>query len=234
MRYVPAQEMKGSGTAYEGIEHSTSWTVRDGVLERLFAGKPASAAVLDVGCGNGANLALFRRLGATTLAGVDLDEYLASDLRPVVDFRTLDLNRDALPWPDATFDVVACLQVAEHLENPFHLAREAARVLKPGGLFLLSVPNHLNLTFRLKFLLTGEMPPWTATNNHLQFVLGNVFRKTYLALFDEVATEYQRGDLPLYGILRRALPFLRMKHARVLPPSRPFGRRVLHVLKKRS
>lgn len=233
MRYVPSQEIKTSGAKYEGIEYSVSWTVRDGVLGRLFAGRTAPDAVLDIGCGNGANLELFRKIGAGKLAGADLDNYLAPELHHAVDFRTIDMNRDLLPWSDASFDVVTCLQVAEHLENPFRLAREAARVLKPGGLFLISVPNHLNITFRIKYLLTGEMPPWTATNNHLQFVLGNVFQKTYLSLFDEIAIEYQRGDIPFFGKVRRAFPYLRTKHARVLPPSRLFGRRVMHVLRKK-
>lgn len=46
----------------------------------------------------------------------------------------------ALSWPDAHVDAVMCLEVLEHVPDPFRAAHEIQRVLKPGGQLLLTVP----------------------------------------------------------------------------------------------
>jgi len=47
---------------------------------------------------------------------------------------------DDIPRPDNTFDVILCIAVLEHVENPEHCVREFFRVLKPGGIVIASVP----------------------------------------------------------------------------------------------
>ena len=54
-------------------------------------------------------------------------------------FRTYDGT--TLPFDDASFDLVVALQVIEHIEDDAGFAREACRVLKPGGLFICTTPN---------------------------------------------------------------------------------------------
>jgi SAM-dependent methyltransferase len=70
------------------------------------------------------------------------------------DFVFADMNRD-LPFPDANFDLVTCLEGIEHVLDPFHLVGELARVTKPGGRVIISTPNPLNLYSRLQFFFTG-------------------------------------------------------------------------------
>ncbi len=60
-----------------------------------------------------------------------------------------------LPYDDATFDYVACLEGLEHLENPHQAIREFRRLLKPGGHLIVSLPNILNIEERVKWLLHG-------------------------------------------------------------------------------
>ncbi len=50
-------------------------------------------------------------------------------------------SADAIPLPDESFDTVLCTQVFEHLSHPFESAREIYRVLKPGGYFIMTVPQ---------------------------------------------------------------------------------------------
>lgn len=70
-------------------------------------------------------------------------------------YRSGDLNRGLPGFADAVFDYVASVEGMEHLENHSLLVREFARVLRPGGLLLLTTPNITSLRSRLKFLLFG-------------------------------------------------------------------------------
>ncbi len=66
-----------------------------------------------------------------------------------------DLNAP-LPFPDAFFDAVVCVEGVEHLENPHALIREFRRLLKGGGTLIVTTPNIQNLMSRLKFFLFGS------------------------------------------------------------------------------
>jgi SAM-dependent methyltransferase len=66
----------------------------------------------------------------------------------------LDLNQ---PWDlkSESFDCVVSIEAVEHLENPWHLVREANRVLKTQGTLILTTPNILSIRSRLSYLLRG-------------------------------------------------------------------------------
>ena len=53
-----------------------------------------------------------------------------------------DLNKGGLDFPDASFDNVSMIAVIEHLEEPKRIIKEVARVLKPGGRFIVTTPRH--------------------------------------------------------------------------------------------
>jgi len=67
----------------------------------------------------------------------------------------VNLNRDTLPYRDGFFDLVTATEVIEHMENPRLFLRELSRVLRPGGVCVLSTPNVLNLNSRLRYLWFG-------------------------------------------------------------------------------
>jgi len=62
---------------------------------------------------------------------------------------------EELPFSDRSFDYITCLEGLEHIENPQQAMREFARMLKPGGHLIVSVPNILNIEERLKWLIHG-------------------------------------------------------------------------------
>jgi SAM-dependent methyltransferase len=60
-----------------------------------------------------------------------------------------------LPYGDATFDIVCSIEVVEHVEDQFAFCRELMRVLKPGGVAVITTPNILNLNSRWRYLHSG-------------------------------------------------------------------------------
>lgn len=94
--------------------------------------------VLDVGCGAGNMIHHLSRYGQ--VKGVDVDA------RPVAmaqargyDVRQSDAS-GGIPFPDASFDLVTALDVIEHVDADEAILREAARVLRPGGMLAISTP----------------------------------------------------------------------------------------------
>ena len=60
-----------------------------------------------------------------------------------------------LPYADASIDIACSLEVVEHVENQFAFARELFRILKPGGVAIVSTPNVLNVNSRWRNLHSG-------------------------------------------------------------------------------
>ena len=108
---------------------------------------------LDVGSGNGELIDRVMREFPVSVRACDY----RSDLMTVRDIRVdvVNLNLDALPYPDASFDLITCTEVIEHLEHYRFAVREINRVLRPGGVLILSTPNVLNVRSRLRYLFFG-------------------------------------------------------------------------------
>lgn len=119
-----------------------------------------SAFVLDVGCGTGLFMKSILDLGCVNCYGVDghTDFANLAIARGYKEVRQVeDLNVSQLPYENEQFDLIVCKDVFEHLLNPIHAFSEIKRVLKPGGLFLMHVPNHFTLGARIKFLFTNNI-----------------------------------------------------------------------------
>jgi SAM-dependent methyltransferase len=98
--------------------------------------------VLDVGCGRGY---------AATLVEAAGGRYIGADF--VVSragFALAQADAARLPFPDAAFDLLFCIDASEHFPDPAAAAREFHRVLRPGGALFLSAPNYANVAGLVK------------------------------------------------------------------------------------
>jgi len=127
--------------AREGAHETVEDILRDEKRGRL----------LDVPAGHGALAVRLQQLGY---------QVFGCDLYPqIFDVEDIEIkagNLDgALPYDDASFDCVVCIEGLEHIENPANAIREFARLLKSTGTLVVSVPNIMNIEERLKWLFTG-------------------------------------------------------------------------------
>ena len=105
--------------------------------------RPPAPDVLDLGCGTGESVDLFRSLEPrVSWTGADIDESPEVAERTRSDARFVTFDGERLPFGDASFDLVYCKQVLEHVRRPAPLLAEVSRVLRPGGTFAGST-SHL-------------------------------------------------------------------------------------------
>jgi SAM-dependent methyltransferase len=113
-------------------------------------GADASAAVVEAGSGEGYGVRLLRQAGAERVIALDYDAASLAHARSAypedVAGRAVRTNLAALPLADAGAAVITCMQVIEHLWTPGQFLAEAARVLRPGGLLVVSTPNRLTFS----------------------------------------------------------------------------------------
>lgn len=131
-RFVP-EEMAGG---LEEAEHLTRY---------VFAARHAAGRrVLDAGCGMAYGCDVLARAGAVAVTGVDVAQApldaAAPHREPVVKLQRGDL-RALTGIQDASFDLVVCFEVLEHVAEQEAVLDELTRVLAPGGLLVVSSPN---------------------------------------------------------------------------------------------
>jgi 2-polyprenyl-3-methyl-5-hydroxy-6-metoxy-1,4-benzoquinol methylase len=114
--------------------------------------------VLEVGCGNGATLRMLKDRGlAAEVHGMELMEEVAQEAELCVD-RVFVGNAVALlpSLSQGQYDVVLCLDVLEHLVDPWSFVEQLQGVLKPGGCMIASIPNLRTLPVIWRLLVKGN------------------------------------------------------------------------------
>jgi ubiquinone/menaquinone biosynthesis C-methylase UbiE len=163
---------------------------------RLARVRPGSA-VLDIGARDGG----LRRFLPPDVRyrGLDIAPEFASP-----DVQVHDVSA-GLPFPDASFDYVFCIEVLEHVPNPYDTLGEIRRVLKPDGVLVLSVPNPYHVKeilwnlFRIRDR-QGHIYSWTRqTMSRLGEMNG--FR------LDASGGTYFHPPVPACGLLARSIVY---------------------------
>jgi SAM-dependent methyltransferase len=156
------------------------------------------ALVLDAGCGPGRVFHYRTSRRPRFIVGLDSSASVREN-RNVN--RCLVGDLEALPFPDATFDVVISAHVLEHVERPEAVFAELARVLKPGGRLLVLTPNRWHYVSLLARLLPHGMH--VAVNRARGLSEDDVFPTQYRAntagrmraLLAKAGLELERLDL---------------------------------------
>jgi ubiquinone/menaquinone biosynthesis C-methylase UbiE len=135
-------------------------STNDKVLRLVLPLLKPGIRVADVGAGEGFFSQLLGEQVRTKLGLEPRDVITASDIFPEYfrypAIRCEKISSDGrLPYADASIDIACSLEVVEHVEDQFAFTRELHRILKPGGMAIISTPNILNINSRWRYLHSG-------------------------------------------------------------------------------
>ncbi len=101
--------------------------------------------ILDGGCGRGFYLNMFRYVSRCRLVGLELDPKIIRkawhNVGHLPDITLTNANLEHLPFAEAYFDKAVLSEILEHVDDDVACLREVCRVLRPGGLIAITVPN---------------------------------------------------------------------------------------------
>jgi len=171
---------------------------------RTFLGPTKKLHCLDIGGDNGVISYMLRRNGGDW-ASADLDPTSVASIRNLVHTDVYQIDGSSTPFRSNEFDRVAIVDFLEHIPNDEQFIAELYRILKPGGVLVVNVPNIKNgLLRRLRIALGqtdekhGHLRPGY-TIDSLQALLGDKFMliksATYSKFFSELI------DIAVVGVV---------------------------------
>jgi len=137
---------------------------------------------LDVGCATGFFINGIMKNSEWEVYGTDFGESAVRFARETLRLNVKQGDLAGADFPDAFFDYVHVNNVLEHVLDPVSLLRECRRIIKPDGIFFLSVPNGFNDSLDLIDFYHQENKPARSKNGHIFFFPG----KTLLRLFGQI------------------------------------------------
>ena len=208
------------------ISHTST---NDKVFALVLPHLRAGARVVDVGAGEGYFSKMVGDRLQSELALVPDSVLAACDLFPEFfrypGIRCDPINADgSLPYAEGSFDVACSLEVIEHIRDQFAFARELHRVVKPGGIAIVSTPNVLNLNSRVRYLHSGFtvlFDPLLLSSDDPRHTSGHINPVPYYYLayqlrragFRSVAVHYDRFKTSARLLLALWGPFIGIAHA---------------------
>lgn len=159
-----------------------------------------------------------------------------------IDVHVFNIEKDPFPFAADAFDAVLCMEVLEHLGySPSHMLAEAHRVLKPRGLFFLTVPNFINIKRTVHMILNvptefpysgygiyGRHQREFAPDEVRRLLEANHYRLEALETANVWPTVRESrlkglGNAVLNSVTRLPVPWLANKREYILAAARPVG-----------
>jgi SAM-dependent methyltransferase len=171
---------------------------RDTEVAPLLVGPVEKA--LELGCGDGSTLAALKARGLVRwAAGLEIEPRAAEAARARLDLVVVG-NVESLPDAalPADLDLVLCLDVLEHLVDPWSAVRRLAGRLKPGGAIVACIPNLRHVGTLVPLILNGRFDytdSGTLDRGHLRFFT----RASIRHLFEQAGLSVQRIEAPVAG-----------------------------------
>ena len=148
-------------------------------IERFCQAAMPYQDVLDIGAGSGDDLAISRQVNPSAcLSAVEVNPENARRLRARgVSVFQINIERERIPLPDGSQDLVILNQVLEHLKDIYWVFHEVTRVLRVGGKLVIGVPNLASLHNRI-LLGLGMQPTSIKVNSaHVRgFTRGSILQ----------------------------------------------------------
>jgi 2-polyprenyl-3-methyl-5-hydroxy-6-metoxy-1,4-benzoquinol methylase len=129
---------------------------------KFLEGDPRDKQFLDIGCGTGEYLKVAAECGMQ-VTGVDVDESITEYVRAKLGYKVVTARLDDETFRENTFHVVVLSHVIEHLQNPNSLVGSIRKLLKPGGIFIIAMPNADSFLENLHELYGRVVRDWKRT-----------------------------------------------------------------------
>ncbi len=183
-----------------------------------------SGRFIDVGCATGFFINGIKNNSQWEVYGTDFGESAVRYARDALKLNVVQGDLADAHFPDAFFDYVHVNNVLEHVLDPLSLFRECRRIIKPDGIFFLSVPNGYNDSLDLIKFFTLEHQPARSKNGHIFFFKANTLQRLFeqfgFAIEQKKTYSLKRG-MRSYGILPRKRDWKTDYFPRESPPLQP-------------
>ncbi|MBI5117416.1 class I SAM-dependent methyltransferase [Candidatus Poribacteria bacterium] len=174
-------------------------------MHEIIEHSPDDARVLDLGCGKGSlDYSRFMRLNVFLLDTVDR---MGSDASEKIRARFVRGDSCELPYRTDSFDICLCNFVLEHVPGPVEVVREVYRVLKPQGLFFVSIPNCGSIEDRIFRRLASDHCNQFTFKSFIELMYTHTGFKlvsfcNWPGGFNYLVGKYAKYQMPLFYALR--------------------------------
>lgn len=176
--------------------------------------------VLEIGCGEGNTLEWLQfEYGPLEALGIEIDQEAAEVARSRgIQVNVHDIETSPLPLAEGSIDVLLCLDVLEHLRDPWSTLANLVCYLRPGGYVIASIPNVAHISVLLGLVFGDEwqyQPAGILDRTHLRFFTGRTSKELLKSAdlnVDMVRRRYarkthRRFNVLTAGLFRRFLTF---------------------------
>ena len=159
--------------------------------------------VLDLGCRDGMLTAFYAK--GNQVEGVDIDREALNLVERKLGIQThwIDLNEE-WPFEECSFDVIVACEIMEHLFFLDDFLEKVKKTLKPGGIFIGSVPNAFRMRNRWKFLFGNE---YENDPTHVRGFSCHALQKKILSYFQQVEIVPLQGKVFPFVPVSSRLPY---------------------------